>query len=70
MTKDDVIEVRTNYGKYEYKVTDAKVGEVLSDDNFDLTSNKEQLILYTCYPIGVEGNDRTQRYFVYADLID
>lgn len=65
----DTILVQTNYGKYEYKVTGTKVGEVLDPDNFDLTTGKEELTLYTCYPLGIEDNSRTQRYFVYARLV-
>ena len=33
-------------------------------------SDKEQLVLYTCYPFGEEDTMRSDRYFVYAEKIE
>ncbi|MDF2544145.1 MAG: hypothetical protein K0S47_3863 [Herbinix sp.] len=65
----DVIQITTNYGDYEYKVTDLKVTNASDRSAFDLTQDKEELILYTCYPFGAMIGVKNERYFVYADKI-
>jgi sortase A len=66
---DDIIVISTNYGSFQYKVTELKTVEKVDSTVYDLTQQKEQLILYTCYPFGQVIGDRSGRYFVYCDRI-
>lgn len=67
---DDVIQITTNYGVYQYQVTEMKV---LKDDDpsaFDLSQREqEQLVAYTCYPFEQIGAVTQERFFVYADKV-
>lgn len=65
----DEVDVSTHYGKFTYKVTDVKIGDHNDGSMYDLSQkSKEQLILYTCYPLdGIGFKD--DRLFVYADKI-
>ena len=68
--KDDIITFKTFYGIYQYKVTDIQVveeGEQREASHLD--GEKEELVLYTCYPFYPTVYEKTQRYFVYADKI-
>ncbi|QHQ59966.1 sortase [Anaerocolumna sedimenticola] len=65
----DVISIKTNYGKFEYKVTGTKVTDVFDNTAYDLSETKEQLILYTCYPFGQLTGSKEERFFVYCDRI-
>lgn len=68
--KGQVFTFTTSYGIYEYKVTDTKIyhqGEY--DKAYDLNAEKEQLILYTCYPFGKLNGKKTDRMFVYLDKV-
>lgn len=68
--KGQVFEFTTEYGIYEYKVTKTKIyDEDAYDEAYDLSSDKEQLILYTCYPFGELNGTKTQRMFVYLEKI-
>lgn len=65
---DDIIEIETSYGTYKYKVSETKVLNENDTGAYDFTIDREQLVLYTCYPFDMLS--RTQyRYFVYADLV-
>ena len=65
----DIIKISTHYGDFEYKITDTKIGKATDESNYDLAqSEKEQLILYTCYPFELIGY-KADRLFVYADKI-
>ena len=65
----DIIKITTNYGDYEYQVVETKVATANDKSAYDLQREKEQLILYTCYPFGTMIGIKDQRYFVYADKI-
>lgn len=65
----DMIEIETTYGNYEYQVSNTSVADIDNTDAYDLNQNKEQLILYTCYPFGQLIGDRDKRFFVYCDLV-
>jgi sortase A len=65
----DIITISTDYGDFEYKVNDTKIADKDDSTAFDLLQNKEQLILYTCYPFGQLIGERTDRFFVYCDRI-
>ena len=64
----DVITVKTNYGIYYYRVYDTKIA--MRDDYGATHMNlqKEELILYTCYPFTTLRLTK-KRYFVYAEKI-
>lgn len=64
----DTITITTNYGVFIYKVNDIKVITDEDTEAFDLSTNKEQLILYTCYPFDTVGFSK-QRYFIYAEKL-
>lgn len=65
----DVVSITTDYGKYDYKVAGTEVAQATDTKAYNLAQDKEQLILYTCYPIGKVTGDRSERYFVYCDRI-
>lgn len=65
---DDIVEIETSYGSYKYRVTETKVVNESDSTAYDFTMDREQLVMYTCYPFDMLS--RTQyRFFVYADLI-
>lgn len=68
--KDEIITFKTFYGIYEYKVTDIQVVEQNEQRTAcHLDGEKEELVLYTCYPFYPTVYEKTQRYFVYAEKI-
>ena len=64
----DVVKLTTSYGVYEYQITDIQIRDKTDTTAYDLAQDKEQLIMYTCYPF-VFLADSQNRYFVYADKI-
>lgn len=65
---DDIVEIETSYGTYEYKVTDMKVVDENDSSAYSFDTDHELLVMYTCYPFDMLS--RTQyRFFVYAELI-
>lgn len=66
---NDIIEVKTSYGKFSYKIYDLKVINETDIDLLPIQKEKEILMLYTCYPFGYLGYT-TKRYAVYANLLD
>ena len=64
----DTIIVETNYGLFQYKVDDMKVIKETDYDAFKINKDKEELILYTCYPLNQYLGRKTKRYVVYASL--
>lgn len=65
----DIIHISTHYGSYDYMVSLSKVGSYNDGTLYDLSqTEKEQLILYTCYPLDGIGF-KQERLFVYADKI-
>lgn len=66
---NDEIIITTHYGKFKYKITELKVGKFNDSSLYDLEQKiKEQLILYTCYPLDGIGF-KQERFFVYADKV-
>jgi sortase A len=61
-----IVTVKTYYGIFKYKITGTKVANEEDSSAYDLDQKKEQLILFTCYPLDGIGN-KTNRLFVYAD---
>lgn len=65
----DMVQISTHYGTYQYKVTSTKVGKYNDASLYDLgQAKKEQLILYTCYPLDGIGF-KEERLFVYGDKV-
>ncbi len=65
-----VFTVTTNYGIYQYEVTETKVLNHKDDSAYDLSKrDEEQLILYTCYPFYRMSSVKTDRLFVICKKI-
>ncbi len=64
----DVVTITTNYGVYQYKIRETVVKDKDDPTAVDLSQEKEELILYTCYPFTTLRLTR-YRFFVYADKI-
>ncbi|MDD3239509.1 MAG: class D sortase [Lachnospira sp.] len=64
----DQVSISTNYGTYTYEVVETRVADMNDTSAYDLSQNKEQLIMYTCYPFAFMGVT-TQRLFIYGDRI-
>jgi len=69
VVKGDVFTFKTSYAVYEYEVTDVKVLKYNDASAFDLGTDQEQLILYTCYPFDKIVGTKTDRLFIYAERI-
>ena len=66
--KGMVMDVRTDYARYKYKVRDIRIYDKDElDEAYNLQAKKEQLVLYTCYPFGKLNGDKSKRMFVYLD---
>lgn len=67
---DDEIIIEASYGTFKYKVIETKVVKETDLVAFDVGSDKEILLLYTCWPINrsVFGR-KTQRLIVYAKKV-
>ena len=65
---NDEITIETSYGVFTYRVTNTKIMNSSNYDSIDINTNKERLVLYTCYPFSslVYGN---KRYVVFAELV-
>lgn len=66
--KGDVVKINTSYGNYQYRVTGTKLYNADDKKAYDLSADKENLILYTCYPFDTIGLTE-KRFFVYAEKI-
>lgn len=64
----DTITIETNYGSYQYRITKTQVKNATDKTAYDLNGEKENLVLYTCYPFDCIGLT-PQRYYVYADYL-
>ena len=64
----DVVTITTSYGLFTYKITSTRIALDTDTSAYDLSQNKEQLILYTCYPFSTLGLT-SKRFFVYADKV-
>ncbi len=62
------ITIEAVYGTYTYEIVSTKIINDTDDDQLPIQNNEELLMLYTCYPMGVDGY-KTQRYVVYAKLV-
>lgn len=64
----DKITVKTNYGIYEYAISNTQIKDRNDSSAYNLAANEENLVLYTCYPFNALGLTQ-KRYFVTAKLI-
>lgn len=64
----DKITVKTNYGIYEYVVSNTQIKDKNDTSAYNLSATEETLVLYTCYPFNALGLTE-KRYFVLAKLI-
>jgi sortase A len=64
MEKGMDVVVKTNYGTFTYKVNDI---QTITGSDYSISSLKEQLVLYTCYPFGDILNERTQKIAYICD---
>lgn len=63
---DEVI-VTPNYGTFTYQVALGEVVDIV--DQPSINREREELIMYTCYPFNAAGLPRT-RYLVHCDLVE
>lgn len=63
-----MITIKTYYGIFKYRITGSRIANASDTSAYDLTQNKEQLILFTCYPLDGVG-DKEDRLFVYANKV-
>ena len=66
--KGQKVVISTNYGNYEYEITETTVKKVSDKSAYDLSADYENLVMYTCYPFDELGLTQ-QRFFVYAKLV-
>lgn len=62
------ITLSTTYGTYVYQVTHTAIKQQTDSTAYDLSSTKENLVLYTCYPFDSMGQT-SRRKFVYSKYI-
>lgn len=67
--KGDEFIIRTNYGIYTYKVTETKIASDDDSEVYGNLGNKEQLVMYTCYPFGALIGVKNDRFYVFAEKI-
>ncbi len=65
----DIVKVVMEDKDYYYSIVEAKAALATDTSAYDLSGDKEQLILYTCYPFGQLLGERKERYFVYGEPI-
>ncbi len=64
----DIIEVKTNYGDFYYKLYDKQVVKETETDKLTIQRDSEKLMIYTCYPFN--NKEYTEyRYVIYANKI-
>lgn len=65
----DIIMICTNYGTYEYEINAIEIHDEKDKKAYDLTRDRERLILYTCYPFEITIGPKSDRLYVYAEKI-
>ena len=61
------IHISTSYGEYTYTVNETRIVHMSEVEAVDIQDDKEQLILYTCYPVNSIGH-ATNRFITYSSL--
>ena len=62
----DSVKVLTNFGEFSYKVTKTEVIKDTDKSKAYIESNKELLMIYTCYPFDSQGYT-DERFMVYCE---
>ena len=65
----DIITFKTSYGVYQYQVSRTDVKDHNDSTAYDLLQEKEELVMYTCYPFETMVGTKTDRFFVYCEKI-
>lgn len=65
----DVFKITTTYGEFEYVVRETKILSESDASAFNFNSQKEELVLYTCYPFAPMSAVSGERLFVYCDKL-
>ncbi len=64
----DNITITTSYGVYVYKINEIKIVDSGNVSATNISADKENLVIYTCYPLSTLGLT-SKRYFVYAEYV-
>ena len=67
LTAGDTITIKASYGTFTYKVREGKVISDKDMDSLPIQNKKEELMLYTCWPVTTIGF-KSKRYVIYAEL--
>ena len=59
----------TDYGTFEYVVSEFTIVKETEIEACHLEEEKEQVVLYTCYPFYRISGRRTERFFVYLEKV-
>lgn len=62
--------ITTNYGEFTYLVSGVKISKATDESAYQLETEEEQVILYTCYPFGTLSTNRDDRYYVYCSRVE
>lgn len=65
----DKFTLTTNYGNFEYIVSEFTIVDETNLEACRLEEKKEQIVLYTCYPFYKISGRRTERFFVYLEKV-
>lgn len=68
LKKNDKVIVDTIYGTFTYEVYDYKIIKDTDVASLPVQTDKEILMMYTCYPVATIGH-KSKRYVVYAKLV-
>ncbi len=63
------IRVKTDYGEFNYKIYDTQIIYETEEYKLPIQTDKEILMVYTCYPVGSLGH-KDQRFVVYAKPVE
>ena len=63
----DIVTIKASYGTFTYRVREGKVIDYKDMSSLPIQTNKEELMMYTCWPVDTIGF-KTKRYVIYAEL--
>lgn len=66
LKKNMTVTVKTYFGVFEYKVSESKI---VQGSDYEMNDEKEQLVLYTCYPIGKVTDNRSEKILFICDKV-
>jgi len=68
LVKGDEIIVKATYGTFTYQITSYEIMAATKLEKYEVQSQHEELLLYTCYPVDGVGY-KSKRYVVFAKLV-